>query len=132
MNQLQQLLGMPKTDGYTPFLYIEIDPEKRQYNPEMEHIATRIQLLIEKAPKGLYCKKDKQFYEGQAARTVERGIHTAADGATSTNVDYLIIGNFVTHSLAPYYLRWYSKCIPQTELVKLKYLILLLIKTLES
>lgn len=46
--------------------------------------------------------------------------HECEDGQKSDNYDYLLIGGYITNSLAAYYMRWYRKEITESDWQKIK------------
>jgi len=109
---------MNRVDDSKYLLYLEFDKKDKREKPFNDEIVKLMYMALADAKEGTskYSDpKDKGTFDSGDAYL---GVFTAADGARSTNCDYLLINGMITNSLAPYYLLWYRDVIPESEMEK--------------
>lgn len=83
---------------------LQIEPENDQSKePVNDELTSKMEVLLENAEVGLSY----------------RGFHICKCGAISGSCD-LIVGKYITNSLAVHYLKWHRKDVPESEIQKLK------------
>lgn len=111
---------MHRDDKSQYMLFIEPPVSEKQYNPEMEQTAKILEKALESATQG-YSKYDNLADQGKFTQSAGyRGFHRTACGERSTNRDYFIKDcELITNSLAPFYVRYYSKSIQPNDWEKI-------------
>ena len=110
---------MHREDNSRFLLYIE--PKKEEKLSEIsdnKYIAV-LEYFLKTAKEGTgnYSSIDNEerFTEGWGYK----GWHSTECGEHSSNKDYLLENGMITNSLSPFYLKWYYKAIPKSEIKKL-------------
>lgn len=98
------------TDGLMALLYIEpLEPPSRE--PLIDGYTKRMAAALD-AHTETGMLQSGIFHAGIA----DRGVHTCSCGATSSHVDYLLPGGYVTNSLAVHYLAFHRNGVPAKQL----------------
>lgn len=112
---------MHRADNSSFLLYIEPKIEDKSETPVFDEYDRVLRLAMQDAIPGCanYSDEGDEVEVRFAKECSYRGVHTNCDGTTSSSQDYLLPNGMVTNSLCIYYLNWFRKAIPATEMAKL-------------
>jgi hypothetical protein len=109
---------MERLDNSKFLLYIEPKAEQKSKEPINDEITKTIEACFNKAEKGTAdysnLKSNGIFRKGGTWR----GIHSTECKTFSTCQDYLLDNGMITNSLCVFYLQYYRKSIPKSEMQK--------------
>ena len=93
--------------------------KKRQINPIKDKLTQTMKFALQNSEKGIAnysnLDSDGQFYKSSKCW---RGVHYTDCGEHSSSQDYLLENGMITNSLAVYYLEYYRRSIPRSEIKK--------------
>lgn len=109
---------MHRIDDSKFLLFIEPKKEDKLTNPIDDNLTSIMKHALEKAKHGASTYSnlgtEAQFQIGGAWK----GIHYTDCGERSENYEYLLENGMITNSLAVFYLQYYRRSIPGTEMKK--------------
>lgn len=111
---------MNRIDKSRFLLYIEPKAEQKSKEPIDDEITKTVEMCFNKAESGTAdysnLERNGNFRKGNGWK----GWHTADCGERSNGHDYLLGNGMITNSLCVFYLRYYRKAIPETEMDKVR------------
>ncbi len=114
---------MHRIDNSKFLLFIEPKKEDKSSTPINDQLTEIIQFALSQSKQGASNYYSLDNPEHFTESIAYKGFHTTDCGEYSSNVDYLLENGMITNSLCTFYLRWYRKFIPQSELDKVKRLL---------
>ncbi|MDB4583444.1 hypothetical protein N9164_09850 [Draconibacterium sp.] len=110
---------MHRTDNSRFLLYIEPTADNKQINPINDELTRVMEFALQNSKKGLAKYSDLESKgEFQHTKKVWRGVHYTNCGEHSSSQDYLLENGMITNSLSVFYLQYYRKSIPKSEMNK--------------
>ena len=110
---------MHRTDNSKFLLFIEPRKEDKLTNPIDDNLTAIMKHALEQAERGTSNYSSLDTEERFQIGGGWKGVHHTDCGERSENHEYLLENGMITNSLAVFYLRWYRKSIPGSEVKKI-------------
>jgi len=109
---------MHRVDNSRFLLYIEPKAEQKSKAPINDEITKTVQECLNRAKIGAADYSDLEGDGNFIAGDSWRGFHNTACGERSESNDYLLENGMITNNLCVFYLQYYRKAIPESEMQK--------------
>lgn len=114
---------MHREDNSDYLLYIEPPASEKLKKPINDSLTQLMQRALDESEPGGSRYSDLSDNGKFRVGDGWRGFHKTDCGERSTSRDYRLKNGMITNSLCVFYLRYYRKSIPETEMTKLKKLV---------